>query len=173
MIIWSGKGFLSIVVLITTLFLCVLIFPEESTDYAFVISFFLTAVFSWHFGKVWNEKHERIVKDVNTGQRLKINNNHTLFWLPIQYWGIIFSVLGIIILFQNSVTLGIFATSSLILLLIIPLINYKSKLAKKTESEFLGRNKESNSKELKVGLKKENFIKKPFEPSDHRRYMRK
>ena len=33
MIVWSGRGFLSIIVLMATLFLCVSILPDEYSDY--------------------------------------------------------------------------------------------------------------------------------------------
>lgn len=77
MIVWSGRGFLSILVLLVTLFLCVSILPNEYSDYSFVITAFMTAIFSWVFGKKWNTQNERIVIDEKTSQRLKIKKNHT------------------------------------------------------------------------------------------------
>lgn len=103
MIVWSGRGFLPVLVLIATLFICVSTFPEEYADYGFVIAFFIAAIFSWFFGLKWNKKNERIVIDEASGERLKLKNNHSLFWIPMQYWGMIFAILGIVVLFQNSV----------------------------------------------------------------------
>ena len=131
MIVWSGRGFLSIIVLFVTLFLCVSIFPTENVDYGFIITAFVTGIFSWYFGKKWNTKNERIVVDEKTGQRLKIKNNHTLFWIPMQYWGIIFSAFGIIILFQNSIIFGVIATVILLAFVLIPFINQKPKSERK------------------------------------------
>lgn len=107
MIIWSGKGFLPAVVAVVLTFICIKLFTEAIGDYAFVISFYLTGLFSWVFGMKWNIQDERILLDAKTGQKLKLRNSHTLFWIPMQYWGIIFPVVGVIILFQNSIIGGI------------------------------------------------------------------
>ena len=127
MIVWSGRGFLLIIILLGTLFLGLKIIPNEYQDYSSVIAAFITAMFSWYFGNKWNKDNERIVVDEKTGQRLKIKNNHSLFWIPMQYWGIIFSTFGIIILFQNSVLFGIIFSLILIALVVIPLINRNPK----------------------------------------------
>ena len=81
MIIWSGRGFLSIIVLFVTLFLCVSIFSTENADYSFITTAFVTGIFSWYFGTKWNKKNERVVIDEKTGQRLKIKNNHGIYLL--------------------------------------------------------------------------------------------
>lgn len=107
MIVWSGKGFLSALVLLATLFISIWLLPDSLSDYSFVIASFISAGFSWIYGNKWNKQNERIVTDDKTGQKLIIRSNHTLFWIPMQYWGIIFSVFGIVILFQNSILLAI------------------------------------------------------------------
>jgi hypothetical protein len=127
MLVWSGRGFLSIIVLFVTLFLCVAVLPKENADYGFVITAFVTALFSWFFGKKWNSKNERILVDEKTGERLSLKNNHSLFWIPLQYWGVIFGALGIIILFQNSVLFGSIASVILLGLVIAPLVMSKKE----------------------------------------------
>ncbi len=141
MIVWSGKGFLSLLVLVALFFICVQIFPEEFGDYAFVISFYLTGIFSWIYGVKWNSENERIVVDEKTGQRIKIRNNHTLFWIPMQYWGIIFPLLGAIILFQNSVIAG---AISIIVFGIIAYLQFYRK--KNTGKLSTGKNEPIKSK---------------------------
>ena len=153
MIVWSGRGFLSIIVLLVTLFICVSIISTENADYGFIITAFVTGIFSWYFGKKWNTQNERIVIDEKTGQRLKIKNNHTLFWIPMQYWGIIFSAFGIIILFQNSVLFGILCSLILIALIVIPLVNQKSRIKSKqtidANKQILEADKEIINKQLR------------------------
>jgi hypothetical protein len=144
MIIWSGRGFLSIIVLFVTLFLCVSIFSTENADYSFITTAFVTGIFSWYFGTKWNKKNERVVIDEKTGQRLKIKNNHTLFWIPMQYWGIIFLAFGIIILFQNSIIFGVIAIVILLAFVLIPLINQKPKSERKTETTYSEKKKTNN-----------------------------
>jgi len=173
MIVWSGRGFLSIIVLLVTLFLCVSIFSTENADYSFIITAFITGIFSWYFGTKWNKKNERVVIDEKTGQRLKIKNNHTLFWIPMQYWGIIFSAFGIIILFQNSIIFGVIATVILLAFIFITFINQKPKSEGKIETTYSEKKKINNSSEIISELKRENSIKKEIEPSDHSRFMPK
>ena len=101
MIVWSGRGFLSVAVLIANFILFISILPEEQSDYGLIMSFFITGVFSWFMGKKWNEKEGRIMIDKESGQEILIKPNHSLFWIKMQYWGPIFGLLGIIILVQQ------------------------------------------------------------------------
>jgi len=100
MVVWSGRGYLSVIVLLASLFFFILVLPSSISNYSFFISGFIAAGFSWYFGEKWNIKAERIVIDEKTGERLTVQNNHTLFWIPMQYWGAIFSILSLIILYQ-------------------------------------------------------------------------
>ncbi|MGQ1888959.1 hypothetical protein ACT29H_00805 [Thermophagus sp. OGC60D27] len=109
MIVWSGRGILTALVFIVTLFLSIWYLPESLSDYGFATTCFISAAFSWIFGKKWNKQNKRIVTDNKTGQKLIIKRNHSLFWIPMQYWGIIFSIVGIIILYQNSIIASIVA----------------------------------------------------------------
>jgi hypothetical protein len=128
MIVWSGRGGLSIAVLIVVLFSCILIFPKDQSDYGFVIAFSIAGIFSWVFGNKWNGQNERTVIDEKTGQRYILKNNHTLFWIKMQYWGIIFCLIGIIILGQISILAMII--SLLIISLIVAIIYFRSKKEK-------------------------------------------
>lgn len=87
MIVWSGRGFVSVLVLIVALFASMSILPKERSDYAFVIATSVAAIFSWYFGNKWNNKNGRIVIDEQTGQRIVLKNNHSLFWINMEYWG--------------------------------------------------------------------------------------
>ena len=101
MLVWNGLG---IVMPILAIALLVIFsqFSSIESDYAFIYSLTLTGLFSWVFGKQWNA--EQIVEDEETGQLVRVKNGHSLFWIPMQYAGIICIGLALIILFQNSVT---------------------------------------------------------------------
>ena len=110
MLIWSGRGFLIFLVYAACMLLCSFIFPEGTPTYAYgyVISGLLTAIFSWFAGLAWNTKNDRVVTDNQTGQKILIRGGgHKLFWIPMQYWGIICTVLSIIASFQISVWLAV------------------------------------------------------------------
>jgi hypothetical protein len=108
MIVWAGRGFLIVLVFIIFMFLGNSIFPKGMADYAIAFAGLLSAIFSWFAGIAWNTKSDRIVTDDKTGEKFLLKGGgHTLFWIPMQYWGIILTVLSIIILFQTSVWIAV------------------------------------------------------------------
>jgi len=167
MIVWSGRGFLIAIVFIASMFASVSIIPKEYADYSFVISFFITGIFSWFFGLKWNKDNERIVIDEKTNKKLRLKNNHTFFWVPMQYWGIISSILGIIILFQNSI---IFGTISLFILIGIMGLNLYNNRNKSIMYENITEKEEGKSlKEAitlnEIDLEREKIRKEKEDPS--------
>jgi len=103
MIVWSGRGFLSVLVLILSFMFLVAIVPRDQSEYVFTLSFFTAGLFSWFMGKKWNEQEGRIFIDKTTGQEINFKPNHSLFWIKMQYWGIIFGVIGLLILLLHLV----------------------------------------------------------------------
>jgi hypothetical protein len=101
MIVWSGRGALSAIVLIVVFVLFAQILPSAYSDYAFVVALFSTAGFSWFMGKKWHGEPGRMVIDKATGQEIEIKPHHSLFWIKMEYWGVIFGVLGLVILIQQ------------------------------------------------------------------------
>ncbi len=114
MIIWSGKGILSALVLIVSFFICGNIFPDAYTDYGIILSLFISGLFSWVYGVKWNQQNGEILIDPKTGEQSLVKPNHSLFWIPMQYWGLILPVLGILILAQNSIWLTVVCTLGLL-----------------------------------------------------------
>ena len=101
MIVWSGRGFLSVLVLAVVFFGLSNILPKEQSNLSFAISLFIAAIFSWIMGKKWNESHQKTMIDKESGQEIVIKPNHSLFWIKMQYWGPIFGILGIIMLVKQ------------------------------------------------------------------------
>ena len=122
MIVWSGRGFLIVVMLLGIVVLGIKFFPDEYSGYAIIIAIFTSSVFSWHFGYKWN--NTRILRDEETGQKIILEPNHSLFWIKMQHWGIILGVWGTSILAHNSIWASII--SGLILLIMV-LSRYLSK----------------------------------------------
>lgn len=152
-IVWSGRGFLSAVVLFITLIICVSIIPLESSDYVFIISAFVTGLFSWFFGKKWNANTERILVDEKTGKRLKAKKKHTFFYIPMEYWGFIFPAFGIIILFQNSIVGGVIST---IILSVLTYLEFnKSRVAKDKIAEATSLNNKMPNAKFNIGRKEQ------------------
>lgn len=103
MIVWSGRGILSVLVLVVSFVLFTSILPQELGDYGIVVGFFATGAFSWFMGKKWNEADGRTMIDKASGQEVHLTPNHSLFWIKMQYWGPVFGILGIVILIQQFI----------------------------------------------------------------------
>ena len=110
MIVWSGRGITLVLVFIGVLVLSFKLMPQEYSDYSFVLSLFITGIYSWFFGNKWNNQAARTFIDEQTGQKVLVKGNHALFWIKMQHWGIICGVVGIIILFQNSIIIASIVT---------------------------------------------------------------
>ena len=174
MIVWSGKGFLVAAVFVVVMFLSISVLPNELNDYSFVISSFITAIFSWIYGVKWNSN--RILIDEKTGEKFTLKNTHTFFWIPMQYWSIIATIFGLIILFQNSVISAIVFSIIFLSLLIFQIvknnpseigsvINSKKNIEKQKQLE-----EEERKRELEEKLERERIRK---EKEDPRRFMPK
>ncbi len=97
MIVWEGRGILIILVLFASFCLAEYLLPSYCVDLVFVVSFFSTAFFSWHFGNLWNNRI-RVAIDKETGEFLKIKSNHSLFDVSMQYWAFLLGFLGFLVL---------------------------------------------------------------------------
>lgn len=131
MIVWSGRGFLIVLVFIAGMFLGDAIFPDNMVDYVFVFAGLLSAIFSWFAGIAWNTNNKRVVTDDKTGQKMIIRRSHGLFWIPMQYWGIILTILSIVILAQNSIWVAAATTAIFGSILLM----YRMKKSERVRSE--------------------------------------
>jgi hypothetical protein len=100
MLFWKGKGILSVLILLSVIFIFYKILPVDYEDFSFVFGFFGAGFFSWYFGRKWNHEHGRIMTDKETGKEIELKKDHSLFWIKMQYWGIIFTVIGLVILIK-------------------------------------------------------------------------
>ena len=103
MLIWRGYGFT-----VPLIVLAVCLVLQYSLDAIFYkgyytfskwpvsVALFIAAIPVWFLGKKINENAERILLDPKTNQEVKIVNNHSLFWLRMEYWAPILVVIGII-----------------------------------------------------------------------------
>ncbi|MEP2273864.1 MAG: hypothetical protein ABJH98_00315 [Reichenbachiella sp.] len=96
MIVWSGRGILTPLILLVALFLSISLSSDAVAVYTFPFSLIFAGVANWYLGKKWNNKEGRIMVDEATGERVEFKSNHTLFWIKMEYWGVIFSAIGVI-----------------------------------------------------------------------------
>ncbi|QDH78207.1 hypothetical protein FKX85_03785 [Echinicola soli] len=99
MIIWSGRGIFSILVLLLSVALFMSVLGNAYLQYAFSLSFFVAGVFSWVMGRKWNSDEGKTLVDKKTGQEFSVKPHHSIFWIKMQYWGPVFIILGLLVMF--------------------------------------------------------------------------
>lgn len=59
---------------------------------------------TWFLGKRMNRNSVRELIDPKTGQPVLIRNDHSLFFLPVEWWGPIMVVVGVVVLVAGIVS---------------------------------------------------------------------
>ncbi|MCB0638752.1 MAG: hypothetical protein KDC54_19120, partial [Lewinella sp.] len=90
MIIWKGLGFLALVIPFACALLMQVIFGDAAM-YA-GIGYLLGGIPVWFLGKKWNAVPGRVLVDPKTGQQVEVKPEHSLFWVKMEYWGIVAAV---------------------------------------------------------------------------------
>ena len=106
MIIWQGLGFLVFVTVFGCSLIANLIFNAkvgpgyyDHHKWPFAVSLLVSAAICWSLGDHFRKRSDRVVIDKQTGREFVINQSrHTLFWIPMHWWGLILLV-GALILF--------------------------------------------------------------------------
>ena len=101
MIIWSGLGFLPVLVMFVSTLLLSMAVPRNLFEAALIVSFLITATFSWFIGNRLNGQKGHTVIDKQSGEEITIRQKHTLFWIKMQYWAFIALALAIITAIQT------------------------------------------------------------------------
>ncbi|MBO7419610.1 MAG: hypothetical protein J6U06_00620 [Spirochaetaceae bacterium] len=60
------------------------------------LSLIISGVICWFLGRYLNSRPGRTVIDKETGEELELRKEHSFFFIPLQYWGIILGILAII-----------------------------------------------------------------------------
>jgi len=108
----KGKGifallFLFASILITTSFTYFILQVENDfsrSKWFLFATFNLAGFFCWTIGKIINSKSPRIFIDPKTNQAVQLvdSKRNTFFFIPVRYWGIIYSVIGIYALIKGD-----------------------------------------------------------------------
>lgn len=102
--IWKGKGGLVFLAIIIDFVLTGIIGPvfgfKDATTQIMLLEFTLAVILFipiWIYGKKWNSEKRELI-DKATGKEFTITNQHQAFWIPMQYWSIIYPAIIILIL---------------------------------------------------------------------------
>ena len=174
MIVWSGRGFLSLLILFIAIFLFIPILPENYITQSFVIPLYIAAIFSFIFGIKWN-KTLRVFIDKETGKEINFKNNHGLFWINMEYWGIIFPLFALIMLAQSLDKEGIELYLNIVLILIgIACLIYFSLTLFKIKNSIISNSKfQKTDATSKLSFIKEEIVINKFDNEDPSQYLPK
>jgi hypothetical protein len=105
----SGVGWAFLVAVITFLLLLIAEYVIESLfgddtyyqahGWPKLLAFFLAGMVIWPLGVYLNRKPGKVMIEKETGKEYLVKPKHSLFFIPMEYWGPILLALGIIFLF--------------------------------------------------------------------------
>lgn len=106
MIVWSGRGIFTLLLLIGLIVISALSLPKSLYFYGNTCALIIASAFSWFCGMNWNSAKGRIFIDQATGKQVKMLNRHTLFFIPMQYYGPILAIGAILLGFRTHWVFG-------------------------------------------------------------------
>ena len=108
----KGKGIFALLllfvsILITTSFAYFILQLESDfsrSKWFLFATFNLAGFLCWTIGKRINSKSPKIFIDPKTNQAVQLveSKRHTFFFIPVKYWGIIYSAIGIYALIKGD-----------------------------------------------------------------------
>lgn len=109
MVIWSRWGILVILLAVACFIATQVVTDSLSQDPQYykshgwpkAVAAWIAAVILWPLGRYMNRTQERQLIDPQSGQvvTLRTGGGHALFFIPMEYWGIILAVVGVALLF--------------------------------------------------------------------------
>jgi len=104
MIIWRGVGFLVAMIGIASLALAEVISERITGDGQFyqhhgwvaLIAMLVAAALTYGLHRLLLLEKGRVVVDKETGQEIVLRPKHSLFFVPVQLWSVIFVVFGLV-----------------------------------------------------------------------------
>jgi hypothetical protein len=103
MIIWNGLGYLVAVVGFAALILTEVLAEKITGDDQFyqqhgwviLIGMLVAAASTYGLHRLLPLQKGRVVIDKETGQEMVLRSNHSLFFIPVKWWPLVFVVLGV------------------------------------------------------------------------------
>ena len=102
MIVWSGWGVLTVVFALLAVGIGAVLQPvldgsglvlPAATGLA--IGLVIAAVINWVVGRRLNRAPGREMIDAKTGQRVTIRRRHSLFWIPMHFFSVVFLLFAV------------------------------------------------------------------------------
>ncbi|QPF92589.1 hypothetical protein [Bradyrhizobium commune] len=109
MILWSGLGILTVLFALGGAMLGSALhglIPALSDQVGVAIGLLAAAAVNWWVGFRLNSRPGRELIDPKTGGRVMLRRRHTLFWLPMQYYSVLFLLVAVVALFAPAHRVG-------------------------------------------------------------------
>ena len=104
MIVWSGLGFLVPLIAIGCIFVMNQIVGEATFNgfgWPKTVALFVSAAIVTALGFFLKKQPGRVMIDKATGQEMAIRSRHSVFFIPVIYWGAIYAAIGVYYLFAK------------------------------------------------------------------------
>lgn len=101
MIVWQGVGFLVALIPVAILLLFSALGIDKNFKFSEEVTLLVTAIIIWFVGRKLNSQPAKILIDPQTNQEVIFKNKNTMFWIPMEYYAILFAIGAAAILFNN------------------------------------------------------------------------
>ncbi|MCR5761849.1 MAG: hypothetical protein K6G00_00525 [Treponema sp.] len=102
-LIWKGFGILTVFFAFASMIGVQLIVDNvlgtgywKNNAWPLSLSLIISGLICWFLGRYLNSRPGKIVIDKETGEGFELRKTHSFFFIPLQYWGVIYSILAII-----------------------------------------------------------------------------
>ena len=96
MLIWRGWGFLALIIPVVLGILseqaCEMWLGDGASGWSSQPGIGAGLLIVWFLGRHLNTKPDKILIDPETGEQVALRKDHSLFWIPMQYWAFIWLV---------------------------------------------------------------------------------
>lgn len=106
MIVWSGFGFLVLIVGVSSMlfaeFVCQRILGDyepylyQRYGWLFLVGMSIAAILTHGLHRLLLLQKGRVVIDRETGQELTLRPDHSFFFVPVKWWPIVFLIFGVV-----------------------------------------------------------------------------
>ena len=105
MIVWSGLGFLVAVIALACALAAQLLtesaFGEayySENKWPMAVALVVAAALCWGIGSALHRRSARTVIDKESGEEIELRASHSLFFVPMRWWGPILLVVAVVLL---------------------------------------------------------------------------
>ena len=103
MIIWQGFGFLAALIPFVLLVLLSLFDKSNTFTYGNEFVLAISAIAVWFLGKKLNGAKGKVLIDPETKQEVLLKDKHTMFWKPMEWYGLVLGALATFVLSKHFV----------------------------------------------------------------------